>query len=115
MIAGDPGFKDMAEMFIRAARAEPSGAVVCNVRNSVVEVSDVLDTLTDIAGPHRVTCETDAPLGVPSDLDDAALFEAALAELDEVVHRTARSPDRLQNRSAKIGQLAHLGYPTFIR
>lgn len=64
---------DMAEMFIRAARAEPSDAIVCNVRNSVVEVSDVLDTLTRIAGPHEVTCETDAPLGVPSDLGDANL------------------------------------------
>lgn len=64
---------DMAEMFIRAARAEPGEAVVCNVRNDVVEVAHVLDTLTEIAGPHRITCETDAPLGVPADLDDRAL------------------------------------------
>ncbi|MDU8944385.1 NAD-dependent epimerase/dehydratase family protein [Ovoidimarina sediminis] len=64
---------DMAEMFLRAARAEPEGAIVCNVRNSVTEVARVLGILEEIAGPHQVTCEEDAPLGVPSDLSDAAL------------------------------------------
>ena len=64
---------DMAEIFIRAARAEPSDAKVCNVRNSVVEVADVLKALSDIAGPHEVTCDENAPLGVPSDLGDMGL------------------------------------------
>ena len=64
---------DMAEMFIRAALAEPKDAVICNVRNDVVDVRDVVRVLDGLAPGHRVTAVDNAPLPVSADLSDAAL------------------------------------------
>ena len=64
---------DMAEMFIRAALSEPKDAVICNVRNDVIEVADVVRVLDRLAPGHQVTAVEDAPLPVSADLSDAAL------------------------------------------
>ena len=65
--------EDVAEMFINAARSGQRGALVCNMRNDVVDVSDFISALQLEAPEAQITYEKDNPLPFPSDLDDSNL------------------------------------------
>jgi nucleoside-diphosphate-sugar epimerase len=64
---------DAARIFIGAARAEYAGAVVCNMRNDVVTVSDFLKALQVEIPGHQVAYTAGNFLPYPADLDDSGL------------------------------------------
>ena len=72
MITGEVGIQyneDVAKMFIAAARSKQKGALVCNMRNDVVDVSDFVSALKQEVPEAQITYETDNPLPFPFDVD----------------------------------------------
>ena len=65
--------RDVAEMFIRAAKAEVTDARVCNVRNDVITTADFIARLTGVLPDAEITFEKGAELPFPADLSDAEL------------------------------------------
>ena len=61
--------EDVAKMFIAAARSSQKGALVCNMRNDVVDVSDFVSALKQEVPGAQITYETDNPLPFPFDVD----------------------------------------------
>lgn len=64
---------DIARIFIAAARAAPTDAILCNVRNDVIDVADVVALIKDIEPSADLSVDSKTQLPVPADLDDAAL------------------------------------------
>lgn len=64
---------DVAEAFIGSALASPKGAVVCNLRNDVVTVSEFVDALLQIYPKARTDWNRGNILPFPSNLDDSRL------------------------------------------
>jgi nucleoside-diphosphate-sugar epimerase len=64
---------DAARIFIACARAEYQGATACNLRNDVVDVSEFVEKLMNVAPDAKITFERDVPLPLPADLDDSGL------------------------------------------
>lgn len=64
---------DAAEIFVRSAMSEHSGAAVCNLRGSVVEVETFVEVLRERYPDAEITFEQDANLPFPADLDDSGL------------------------------------------
>jgi len=77
---------DAASIFIAACRVGREGALVCNLRNDVIEVADFVDLLLELAPAARITYEPNSPLPFPLDLDDAAIKKL----LGEVPHTPLR-------------------------
>ncbi len=77
---------DAARAFIAACRAGGEGAPVGNLRNDVIEVSDFVDMLLELAPSAQITYEPDSPLPFPLDLDDARIRTL----LGEVPHTPLR-------------------------
>ena len=90
---------DVAEMFIRAARAEVEGAAACNVRNDVVSVDDFVSALNGIVPGAEVSCLSKNQLPFPADLDDSKLREVIgeipHTALPKAIRETADSFKRL--------------------
>jgi len=64
---------DAARMFIGAARAGYEGAIVCNMRNDVVEVADYVKILKKVVPDAQVTCEETNVIPFPADVSDENL------------------------------------------
>ena len=74
--SGEAGIQyneDVAKMFIAAARSGQKGALVCNLRNDVVDVSDFVSALKREVPEAQITYEMDNPLPFPFDVDVANL------------------------------------------
>jgi nucleoside-diphosphate-sugar epimerase len=70
--SGEAGIQyneDVAKMFIEAARSSQKGALVCNMRNDVVDVSDFVSSLKREVPEAQITYETDNPLPFPFDVE----------------------------------------------
>jgi len=70
--SGEAGIQyneDVAKMFIKAVRSSEKGALVCNMRNDVVDVSDFVSALKREVPEAQITYETDNPLPFPFDVD----------------------------------------------
>jgi nucleoside-diphosphate-sugar epimerase len=68
---------DVAQAFIRAARAPFDGADVFNLRGSVVHVSEIVAAIEESAPAMRGQLTfTDVPLGFPEEMDDTPLLSA---------------------------------------
>lgn len=84
---------DVAEMFIRAARAGVEGAAACNVRNDVVSVEDFVNDLNESVPGAEVVCLSKNQLPFPADLDDSRLRqvigEIPHTGLSEAIRETA--------------------------
>lgn len=61
--------EDLARMFIGAARCNYEGALVCNMRNDVTDVSDFVSALKSEVPNAQITIEGDNPLPFPFDVD----------------------------------------------
>ena len=66
---------DVARIFIAASRSGHHGAAVCNLRNTVMDVADVVKLVTSQVPGAKITFETDTELPFPADLDDSLLQE----------------------------------------
>ncbi len=67
---------DIANIFIRTAMVDFSGAAVFNVRGSVVDMSEIVAAIEDAVPEQRGTITYDPkPLPLPADLDDSRLRE----------------------------------------
>jgi len=66
---------DVAQIFIAASRSGHRGAAACNLRNTVMEVADVVSLITSLVPGAKITFETDTELPFPADLDDSRLQE----------------------------------------
>lgn len=64
---------DTAKIFIAAARAGYQGAKVCNLRNTIINVSDFVDMLKAEVPDAQITVAQNQPLPFPADLDDSGL------------------------------------------
>jgi len=65
--------KDVASMFIDAALGSQKSAMVCNLRNDVVEVSDFVAILKKLVPDANIDFINDAPLPFPANYDDSNL------------------------------------------
>ncbi len=73
--------RDTADLFIRAATSNLTGAHVFNLHGETVAITDVVAEI-ESAWPNArgtITC-SDAPLGIPAEMDDTAI-RAALGSL----------------------------------
>ena len=64
---------DAARMFIGAARAGYEGAVVCNMRNDVVEVAEFVEILKSVVPNAQITLDETNVIPFPADVSDANL------------------------------------------
>ncbi len=64
---------DVAKTFIAAAGLEHRGAIVCNLRNDVIRVSDFVNALRAVAPEAQISFEKGRDLPFPADLDDSGL------------------------------------------
>ncbi len=64
---------DAARMFIGAARAGYEGALVCNMRNDVVEVAEYVKILKEVVPGAQVTYEESNVMPFPADVSDENL------------------------------------------
>lgn len=64
---------DTARIFIEAARAGYQGAIVCNLRNDVLDVEDFIAVMKRVLPAAEITAVSDRPLPFPADLDDSGL------------------------------------------
>ena len=64
---------DVARIFIDCARKGYQGAAVCNLRNDVITVADIVETLGQMYPQSEITIETGNNLPFPADLDDSGL------------------------------------------
>jgi hypothetical protein len=60
-------------MFIGAARAGYEGALLCNMRNDVVEVAEYVNALKEVVPDAQVTCEESNVIPFPADVSDENL------------------------------------------
>jgi len=68
---------DTADVFIRAATADLSGAQVFNLHGEVVHIRQVVEEIARVKPESRGTISCgDEPLAIPSSMDDAALRAA---------------------------------------
>ncbi len=65
--------RDVAEAFIRAARAEYSGAAACNLGGAVVSVAEFLEGIREVVQDTRVEHDAGNVLPFPYQLEDAGL------------------------------------------
>jgi len=65
--------RDVAQMFIRAARAEFSGAVACNMQNDSVSIESFLETLRQVLPECEVDFDASVELPFPHRMDDSRL------------------------------------------
>jgi len=61
---------DVAKIFIGAARAAANGALICNLRNDVVSVSDFVSVLLQQLPDSNITFDASTKLPFPADLAD---------------------------------------------
>lgn len=64
---------DVAKVFIASARAETEGASVHNLRNDVLDVSEVAGLIREEVPGARISVAEGADLPLPADLDDTGL------------------------------------------
>ena len=83
---------DVAHMFINSAKAEHQGAVSCNLRGDVLDVSTFVSTLKRLYPLSEISCEDNNPLPFPADLDDSGL-ESILGQLPHTPLEKAISND----------------------
>ncbi len=65
--------EDVAQMFVKCARADFQGAAACNLRNDVVTVSDFVAAIQDQFPSAAITYPEGNHLPFPHDLDDQGL------------------------------------------
>ena len=85
---------DAARIFIAACRAGHKGNLIGNLRNDVIEVSDFVELLLELAPEAKISYEPDAPLPFPMDLDDAVIRGL----LGEVPHTPLREAVKINLR-----------------
>jgi len=101
---------DVAKMFIESARAEHEGAAVCNLRNTVIAVSDFVSKLAQHVPNHQVTYDSESSLAWPADIDDSGL-RSILGTLphtsldDAMVEALAMYRDLLRTGNIDLAQL----------
>lgn len=101
---------DVAQIFIAGARAEYGGAAACNLRNDVIQVSEFVATLQNLAPGAQISSAADAPLPFPADLDDSGL-RAIIGTIPHTPLAQAISDDMerfhelLQRGKIDLGQL----------
>ncbi len=76
--------EDLAQMFVGAARSGQKGALVCNTRNDVIDVSDFVSALKAQVPDANITYKTNSPLPFPFDLD--------IANLKRILGRVPHTP-----------------------
>ena len=64
---------DVAQTFIACAKKEAEGALVCNLRNDVVEVDDFIAAIHGEVPHAKITYDKESPLPFPAELDDTGL------------------------------------------
>lgn len=64
---------DTAKIFIAAARAGHKGAAACNLRNTVIDVNEVVKMIRAEVPDAQLTVANNQPLPFPADLDDSGL------------------------------------------
>ena len=64
---------DVAQIFIAASRSGHKGAAACNLRNTVMDVADVVDLIKSEVPSAEITFDADTLLPFPADLDDSFL------------------------------------------
>ena len=92
---------DTADVFIRAATAELTGAHVFNLHGETIHVRDVVREIENISPLARGTITfADQPLAIPAEMDDAAIRAALAAQpatpLAQGVRETMARFDELQ-------------------
>jgi len=72
---------DTADVFIRAANSELTGAHIFNLHGETIHVRDVIEEIESVRQDVRgsITC-ADEPLAIPAEMDDTAI-RAALGDL----------------------------------
>lgn len=85
--------RDVAKIFIDAARHCPRRAIVCNLRQDVVEIKTFLQELLDQFPDAQVSFKPGCPLPFPAEIDDSGLRKVLPAiphtPLREAIRETA--------------------------
>jgi nucleoside-diphosphate-sugar epimerase len=102
--------RDVAEAFVRAARAEYRGAAACNLGGAVISVAEFLEEVREAVQDSRIDFDAENVLPFPCELEDTGLRsiigEYPLTETRQAIEETRVIFRRLlESNRINLGQL----------